>query len=164
MTSLFLDIADEVAIMYAGRIFERGPVDAVFDSPHHPYTHGLLASLPQIDRTIDKLAAIPGSLPSLSARPAGCRFHPRCVHAQDICRRAEPELRPVASGAIAGRSPFAKSPVWRSLPFIGGPALPICADKARRIVSGSVRIARASPRSRIIGATTSPRQAPSSAR
>ena len=59
------DIADEVAVMYAGRICERGTVDAVFDSPHHPYTHGLLASLPQIDRTVDKLVAIPGSLPSL---------------------------------------------------------------------------------------------------
>jgi peptide/nickel transport system ATP-binding protein len=95
------DIADEVAIMYAGRICERGSVDAVFDSPHHPYTYGLLSSLPQIDRTIDKLVAIPGSLPSLSARPPGCRFHPRCVHAQEICKQTEPELRPVASGAIA---------------------------------------------------------------
>ena len=95
------DIADDVAIMYAGRICERGPVDAVFDSPHHPYTHGLLASLPQIDRTVDKLVAIPGSLPSLAARPAGCRFHPRCFHAQDICKQAEPQLRPVGGGAIA---------------------------------------------------------------
>jgi peptide/nickel transport system ATP-binding protein len=95
------DIADEVAIMYAGRICERGTVNAVFDSPHHPYTHGLLASLPQIDRTVDKLVAIPGSLPSLSARPQACRFHPRCFHAQEICKREEPQLRPVASGAVA---------------------------------------------------------------
>src|SRR5262245_9788081 len=95
------EIADEVAIMYAGRIAERGTVGAVFDHPHHPYTHGLLASLPRIDRTVDALVAIPGSLPSLSARPAGCRFHPRCVHAQDICKQAEPQLRPVAGGAIA---------------------------------------------------------------
>jgi len=95
------DIADEVAIMYAGRICERGAVDAVFDHPHHPYTHGLLASLPQIDRTVDKLVAIPGSLPSLAARPQACRFHPRCIHAQEICRREEPQLRPVASGAVA---------------------------------------------------------------
>jgi oligopeptide/dipeptide ABC transporter ATP-binding protein len=61
----------------------------------------LLASLPQIDRTVDKLVAIPGSLPSLSARPQACRFHPRCFHAQDICRRDEPQLRAVASGAVA---------------------------------------------------------------
>jgi peptide/nickel transport system ATP-binding protein len=95
------DIADEVAIMYAGRIAERGTVAAVFDSPHHPYTHGLLASLPQIDRTVGKLVAIPGSLPSLAARPQACRFHPRCFHAQEICRKDEPQLRPVASGAVA---------------------------------------------------------------
>ena len=95
------DIADEVAIMYAGRICERGPVDAVFDSPHHPYTHGLLASLPRIDRTVDKLVAIPGSLPSLATRPEGCRFHPRCLYAQDGCRRVEPELGPVSSGSLA---------------------------------------------------------------
>ncbi len=95
------DIADEVAIMYAGRICERGTVDAVFDAPHHPYTHGLLASLPQIDRTVDKLVAIPGSLPSLASRPQACRFHPRCFHAQEICRREEPLLRPVDSGAVA---------------------------------------------------------------
>jgi peptide/nickel transport system ATP-binding protein len=95
------DIADEVAIMYAGRICERGTVDAVFDRPHHPYTHGLLASLPQIDRTVEKLVAIPGSLPSLAARPQACRFHPRCFAAQEICRREEPQLRPVPGGAVA---------------------------------------------------------------
>jgi peptide/nickel transport system ATP-binding protein len=95
------DIADEVAIMYAGRISERGTVDAVFDRPHHPYTHGLLASLPRIDRTVERLAAIPGSLPSLAVRPTACPFHPRCFAAQEICRREEPQLRPVRSGAIA---------------------------------------------------------------
>jgi peptide/nickel transport system ATP-binding protein len=95
------DIADEVAIMYAGRICERGTVDAVFDRPHHPYTHGLLASLPQIDRTVEKLVAIPGSLPSPAARPHACRFHPRCFAAQEICRREEPQLRPVPGGAVA---------------------------------------------------------------
>jgi oligopeptide/dipeptide ABC transporter ATP-binding protein len=95
------DIADQVAIMYAGRICEQGTVDAVFDSPHHPYTHGLLASLPEIDRTVDKLVAIPGSLPSLGKRPQACRFHPRCFFAQDICRQEEPRLRSVEGGAIA---------------------------------------------------------------
>jgi oligopeptide/dipeptide ABC transporter ATP-binding protein len=94
------DIADEVAIMYAGRIVERGTVDAVFDAPRHPYTHGLLASLPRIDRTAEKLIAIPGSLPSLAARPQACRFHPRCFYAQDICRQDEPQLRPVDSGPL----------------------------------------------------------------
>lgn len=95
------DIADEVAIMYAGRVCERGTVDAVFDAPHHPYTYGLLASLPEIDRNVTTLAAIPGSLPSLASRPQACRFHPRCFYAQDSCRAEEPLLRTVASGAVA---------------------------------------------------------------
>src|SRR5690349_7043323 len=95
------DIADEVAIMYAGRICEQGTVDAVFDAPHHPYTFGLLASLPRIDRTVATLSAIPGSLPSLASRPSACRFHPRCFFTQEICRREEPSLRPVESGAVA---------------------------------------------------------------
>jgi oligopeptide/dipeptide ABC transporter ATP-binding protein len=94
-------IADEVAIMYAGRICERGTVDAVFDRPHHPYTHGLLASLPKIDRTDGNLTVIPGTLPSLASPPQGCRFHPRCGYAQEICKAVEPALRPVASGAVA---------------------------------------------------------------
>jgi oligopeptide/dipeptide ABC transporter ATP-binding protein len=93
-------IADEVAIMYAGRICERGTIDAVFDRPHHPYTHGLLASLPKIDRTEDRLTVIPGSLPSLAARPPGCRFHPRCRYAQAVCGAEEPALRAVEDGAL----------------------------------------------------------------
>src|SRR3546814_349895 len=91
-------IADEVAIMYAGRICERGTVDAVFDRPHHPYTHGLLASLPKIDRTDGNLTVIPGTLPSLASPPQGCRFHPRCGFAQEICKAVEPALRPVEIG------------------------------------------------------------------
>jgi oligopeptide/dipeptide ABC transporter ATP-binding protein len=94
-------IADEVAIMYAGEIVERGTVDAVFDRPHHPYTHGLLASLPKIDRTEDRLTVIPGSLPSLAVRPQGCRFHPRCSYAQAVCATEAPALRRVGSGALA---------------------------------------------------------------
>ncbi|MDY0883635.1 ABC transporter ATP-binding protein [Dongia soli] len=95
------EIADEVAIMYAGRICEKGTVPAVFDRPHHPYTHGLLASLPKIDRVEDKLTVIPGSLPPLASRPKGCRFHPRCHYAQGICATEEPSLRPVDDVAVA---------------------------------------------------------------
>jgi oligopeptide/dipeptide ABC transporter ATP-binding protein len=95
------EIADEVAIMYAGRICERGTVPAVFDRPHHPYTHGLLASLPKIDRTEDKLTVIPGSLPPLASRPKGCRFHPRCRYAQAVCAAEEPQLRPVSDVSVA---------------------------------------------------------------
>ncbi|TXG95668.1 MAG: ABC transporter ATP-binding protein [Nevskiaceae bacterium] len=95
------EIADEVAIMYAGRICEKGTVPAVFDRPHHPYTHGLLASLPKIDRVEDKLTVIPGSLPPLASRPKGCRFHPRCHYAQAICATEEPFLRPFDDVAVA---------------------------------------------------------------
>jgi peptide/nickel transport system ATP-binding protein len=95
------EIADEVAIMYAGRICERGTVPAVFDRPHHPYTSGLLASLPKIDRTEEKLTVIPGSLPPLASRPKGCRFHPRCQYAQAICATEEPQLRPVSDVSVA---------------------------------------------------------------
>jgi peptide/nickel transport system ATP-binding protein len=85
-------VADDVAIMYAGRICEHGPVDIVFERPSHPYTSGLLASLPKIDETVPSLTAIPGSLPSLAARPQGCRFHPRCTLAEPVCQRNEPQL------------------------------------------------------------------------
>nr|WP_298689770.1 ABC transporter ATP-binding protein [uncultured Dongia sp.] len=98
-------IADEVAIMYAGRVCEKGPVETVFDRPHHPYTFGLLESLPKIDRTEDQLVAIPGSLPTLSMRPSGCRFHPRCNFAQAICAEADPALEtvqdPLTPGVVA---------------------------------------------------------------
>ena len=98
-------IAEEVAIMYAGRVCEKGPVETVFDRPHHPYTFGLLESLPKIDRTEDQLVAIPGSLPTLSMRPSGCRFHPRCNFAQAICAEADPALEtvqdPLTPGVVA---------------------------------------------------------------
>ncbi|WP_368904784.1 ABC transporter ATP-binding protein [Taklimakanibacter lacteus] len=94
-------VANEVAIMYAGRICERGPVGTVFGRPGHPYTRGLLASLPKIDRTVESLIAIPGSLPSLAQRPSGCRFHPRCTFAQSICTRDDPALLPRGSVDVA---------------------------------------------------------------
>jgi len=93
--------ADRVAIMYAGRIVERGGVEDVFQAPRHPYTRGLLASLPKIDAKAERLAAIEGTPPSLTARPAGCAFHPRCGHAVDRCRTQEPGLRAVGAGDVA---------------------------------------------------------------
>jgi peptide/nickel transport system ATP-binding protein len=93
--------ADRVAIMYAGRIVERGAVADIFERPRHPYTHGLLASLPKIDGRDERLAAIDGTPPSLSARPAGCAFHPRCRHAIERCRRDEPALRVIGAGDVA---------------------------------------------------------------
>jgi len=74
-----------VAVMYAGQVVETGTVDAVFREPHHPYTLGLLRSVPTVDSVRDHLAAIPGSPPDLAAPPAGCRFHPRCGFARPEC-------------------------------------------------------------------------------
>jgi oligopeptide/dipeptide ABC transporter ATP-binding protein len=76
-------MADTVAVMYAGRVVERGGVDAVFESSRHPYTRGLLAALPKLDAGDAPLVGIEGRPPSLSERPPGCAFHPRCPLAQD---------------------------------------------------------------------------------
>jgi oligopeptide/dipeptide ABC transporter ATP-binding protein len=93
--------ADKVAIMYAGRIVERGAVEDVFYRPGHPYTRGLLASLPKIDAQAERLTSIDGSPPSLAARPTGCPFHPRCRHAVDRCRGDEPALRAIGGTDVA---------------------------------------------------------------
>jgi len=77
-----------VAVMYAGQVVETGTVDAVFREPRHPYTLGLLRSVPDFDVVRERLASIPGSPPDLASPPAGCRFHPRCSFVQDDCRSA----------------------------------------------------------------------------
>jgi len=74
-----------VAVMYAGQVVETGTVDAVFHEPRHPYTLGLLRSVPDFDSVRDRLSSIPGAPPDLALPPAGCRFHPRCPFAQDDC-------------------------------------------------------------------------------
>jgi peptide/nickel transport system ATP-binding protein len=86
------EICDEVAVMYAGEIVERAPVGALFDQPQHPYTLGLLASIPRLDRRVDKLATIEGSLPDMTTPPHGCRFAPRCPFAGEICVSGPPPL------------------------------------------------------------------------
>jgi oligopeptide transport system ATP-binding protein len=85
--------ADRVAVMYAGRIVEEGTTAEVFANPLHPYTQGLLASMPRIDTpSRQRLAAIPGLPPDLGQLPSGCPFHPRCQQAGDRCRQAYPEV------------------------------------------------------------------------
>ncbi|RWK43422.1 ABC transporter ATP-binding protein [Mesorhizobium sp.] len=87
--------ADTVVVMYAGKVMETGAVRDIFYHSRHPYTRGLLSCLPTISGNQSRLEPISGSPPLLSARPAGCPFHPRCSMAQDVCRTEEPILRKV---------------------------------------------------------------------
>ena len=93
------ETADRVAVMYAGRIAEAGPVAAVIQHPAHPYSAGLMGSIPSIAHRAERLRQIDGAMPRLNAIPPGCAFHPRCGHAFDRCRTELPELLP--SGATA---------------------------------------------------------------
>jgi peptide/nickel transport system ATP-binding protein len=90
------EVADEVVVMYAARVAEQAPVDNLFKRPHHPYTWGLLGSLPRLDADVRRLTQIQGQPPSLLNPPRGCRFHPRCPYVMEICKTTEPELRPVS--------------------------------------------------------------------
>lgn len=92
------EATDRVAVMYAGRLAEIGPVEAVLTNPQHPYTHGLMASTPLASAGKSRLHQIPGAMPRLDAVPDGCAFHPRCPHAADRCR-AEP--RPTTQAGCA---------------------------------------------------------------
>jgi peptide/nickel transport system ATP-binding protein len=87
------EIADEVVVMYAANVVERAPVDELFKRPRHPYTWGLLGSLPRLDANVERLVQIPGQPPSLLNPPRGCRFHPRCPYVMEICKGDQPELR-----------------------------------------------------------------------
>jgi len=95
------EMADRVAVMYAGRIVETAPVDALFAAPRHPYTVGLLNSIPDLVRPQDRLATIPGTVPNLLHLPPGCRFWPRCPLADEGCRAAQPPLIAVADNHLA---------------------------------------------------------------
>jgi peptide/nickel transport system ATP-binding protein len=90
------ETADEVVVMYAAKVAEHGSVDAIFHRPHHPYTWGLLGSLPRLDADVERLVQIKGQPPSLLNPPSGCRFHPRCPYVMDICKTTVPELTPIS--------------------------------------------------------------------
>jgi len=92
------DIADRVAVMYAGQIVELAPAQVLIDRPLHPYTQALIASVPRLSNRADRLTAIRGTVPSLGAWPAGCRFHPRCLKAQPGCAENAPALVEVEPG------------------------------------------------------------------
>ncbi len=86
------EIADDVVVMYAAEIVEHGTVDEIFKKPQHPYTWGLLGSLPRLDADVERLVQIQGQPPSLLNPPAGCRFHPRCPYVMDVCKNEKPQL------------------------------------------------------------------------
>ncbi|MEU6870224.1 ABC transporter ATP-binding protein [Streptomyces sp. NPDC046751] len=90
------DVADKIAVMYAGRIVETAPVHELYKRPAHPYTRGLLDSIPRLDQKGQELYAIKGLPPNLLKIPAGCAFNPRCPKAEDICRTEIPALVPVS--------------------------------------------------------------------
>jgi len=95
-------VTDTVAIMYAGKIVEYGDVVEIFKRPKHPYTKGLIASVPSIERLKDKrLFSMPGTPPDLSNPPKGCRFADRCPYAREICREVEPKLERVGETLVA---------------------------------------------------------------
>jgi peptide/nickel transport system ATP-binding protein len=89
------EMADEVAVMYAGRVVERASGTAIFDDPQHPYTLGLLGSIPRVEETRDRLLAIEGAVPAPFALPTGCRFNPRCVFRAPRCMEVDPPLLPL---------------------------------------------------------------------
>ncbi|MGI8507484.1 MAG: ABC transporter ATP-binding protein [Solirubrobacteraceae bacterium] len=114
------EVADEIAVMYSGRIVERGTTAEIFNAPQHPYTWGLLKSIPRLDSPrSEELVPISGRPPSLINRPGGCHFHPRCPYAQEAHKRIDPRLEPIdgASGhAVACLlSPPVRKRIWEGL-------------------------------------------------
>jgi len=97
------ELADEVAVMYAGRIIEQAPVQRLFAEPQHPYTVGLLGSIPRLHLERERLAAIEGFVPDAAALPQGCRFHPRCPFKVERCEREAPLLN---EGVACWRAPL----------------------------------------------------------
>jgi len=105
------EIAHEVMVMYAGKVVERADVETLFRDPQHPYTIGLLGSIPKLTAEQPRLATIEGLVPNPLAMPRGCRFHPRCPFAVDQCRAEEPPLRAIRPGQYAAcwRAPLDES-------------------------------------------------------
>ena len=102
------DIADRVAVMYAGQLVEYAPTRALLQRPLHPYTQALLKSVPSIEGQVERLRTIPGQVPQLGAFPSGCRFHPRCAQAKPECSKAIPSL------AEAEPRQWVRCPFWNS--------------------------------------------------
>jgi oligopeptide/dipeptide ABC transporter ATP-binding protein len=101
------EMAHRVMVLYAGRVAEMAPAETLFDSPSHPYTQALMASIPSLDVQSRRLATIPGSVPGVGQLPKGCRFAPRCAYVSDVCRKAPPAVMPLlADHGTACLRPF----------------------------------------------------------
>ena len=107
-------LADDIAVMYAGRVVETGPASDVLDRPLHPYTHGLIGSVPSRNRRGEKLRQIPGMTPSLLDLPPGCAFRARCARADAACAQ---EPQPERKAAGAGR-PLLPSVDWTAMRMV----------------------------------------------
>jgi peptide/nickel transport system ATP-binding protein len=107
------EVADDVAVMYAGKIVEQTSVEALFADPQHPYTIGLLGSIPRLEEERTQLATIEGIVPNPAALPVGCRFNPRCPFADDKCRAEQPPLREISPGhqVACWRAPIESIPL-----------------------------------------------------
>ena len=95
------EVVDRVVVMYAGRIIEQGPVEPIFHAPMHPYTEGLLDSIPSLVEERERLRMISGIVPSPFDLPSGCRFEPRCEYAKSVCSQNDPPLLDVGPERIA---------------------------------------------------------------
>jgi peptide/nickel transport system ATP-binding protein len=95
------EVCDEVAVMYAGEIVERAPVDELFASPQHPYTVGLLGSIPRLDHRAEQLATIEGMVPNMAQPPSGCRFAARCPFVLEACTKTPPPLVEISPGHVS---------------------------------------------------------------
>ena len=96
------EVADRVAVMYAGKVVEMSEVNRIFKTPRHPYTIGLLESIPKLNEQKETLSGIPGTVPEATRFPVGCRFAPRCSQADDVCLREEPPLLAIEEDEVAG--------------------------------------------------------------
>jgi oligopeptide/dipeptide ABC transporter ATP-binding protein len=93
------EVADDVLVMYAANVVEQAEVHNLFNQPQHPYTWGLMGSLPRLETDVERLTQIPGQPPSLLRPPAGCRFHPRCPYVMEVCKTTVPRLKPMQRDA-----------------------------------------------------------------
>jgi len=100
------EMAQRVAVMYAGQIMEEQAAQTLFATPHHPYTEALMSAMPERSDGMSRLATIPGMVPGLYDRPSGCLFAPRCAYAVDSCRAQRPPLRPWQSGMVRCQFPL----------------------------------------------------------